>query len=295
MTNSVIHYNPSANEPVISVSQERFDQFVRYSQISSAAYQKSCAAPPQGIKLVKELSDAATNTEGFIAVDGAAKEMIVALRGTSNLPDAFTDLNFVQTDYQSPGVRECNGCKVHGGFLAAWNSIANETISTVQSELAANPGMRVTVTGHSLGGALASLATMSLNGSGIETTTFTMGQPRTGNQAYADFVDQKAPNFVRITHSNDGVPQIPPRILGYQHHSGEVWQPEKAVPQETFQCEGQEPGDCNNSVPGLGVNLAHLSYMGVQMGDLPGNAKICGDEEKGLLGTLLGFVGVGTT
>lgn len=101
-----------ANQSVAAVSQERFEQFVRYSQISSAAYQNGCASPPQGIELVKELSDVSTNTQGFVAVDRSANEMVVALRGTSNLQDAFTDLKFRQVDYQSLGVSGCQGCKV---------------------------------------------------------------------------------------------------------------------------------------------------------------------------------------
>jgi feruloyl esterase len=121
--------------------------------------------------------------------------------------------------------------------------VARETIDGVQAELAANPSAPVTVTGHSLGGSLASLAAMSLAGSGINATTYTFGQPRTGNPAYADFVDQTAPagRMFRVTHGNDGVPQVVTTHNGFQHHSTEFWQEDQAVAEGTFQCVGQEP------------------------------------------------------
>lgn len=107
-----------------------------------------------------------------------------------------------------------------------------------------NPGMRVSITGHSLGAALASLAAMSFIGSGIDVTTYTFGQPRTGNKQYADFVDRQAPpeTMFRVTHANDGVPQILFREVGYHHHSTEYWQPDKPVASRTFECRGQESG-----------------------------------------------------
>lgn len=88
-----------------------------------------------------------------------------------------------------------------------------------------NPDIRVTVTGHSLGASLASLAAMSLIGSGINVTTYTFGQPRTGNRAFAEYVDKQAPpgTMYRVTHANDGIPQIFPTVIGYRHHSTEYW------------------------------------------------------------------------
>jgi predicted lipase len=54
------------------------------------------------------------------------------------------------------------GTKVHSGFIRSYNSIADQVISLVGSQLDANPGYTVVSTGHSLGGSLASLAGVSL-------------------------------------------------------------------------------------------------------------------------------------
>lgn len=87
------------------------------------------------------------------------------------------------------------------------------------------------------------LATLTFVGSGIGVTTYTFGEPRTGNQQWADFVDQQAPegNMFRVTHANDGVPQTIPTADGYRHHSTEFWQEDEPTPEGTFRCSGQEP------------------------------------------------------
>ena len=60
----------------------------------------------------------------------------------------------------------------------------------INTQMDSNPGYALTVTGHSLGASLASLALESLVGVGVNITTYTSGQTRTGNPAYADYIDQ---------------------------------------------------------------------------------------------------------
>lgn len=151
-------------------------------------------------------------------------------------------------------------------------------MTTLTSSLAASPGYKLVVTGHSMGGALASLAAASLNGQNFTLTAYTYGQPRTGDQAYADYVDKVFPGsstMIRATHSNDGVPQIPPQSDGYRHHTTEYWESDDNTSAEgTYQCTGQEPQDCNQSEKGygignggIGINLAHLTYFGISIGN----------------------------
>ncbi|RYP47483.1 hypothetical protein DL768_006455 [Monosporascus sp. mg162] len=244
----------SIGSPVIrrqnpAVSQDLFDQFTRYATFSAATYASECPSPPFGATITKQINNKDTNTQGFIARDDAAKEVILAFRGTSNIQDFMVDLSEDLVPFNTTGVTNCEGCMAHEGFLKAWNSVAQESIDDVNAELAANSGYKVIVTGHSLGGALASLATVSMLGSGIDVTTFTYGQPRTGNQAFADFVDQQAPQgkMFRVTHANDGVPQVVSTSNGYSHHSTEFWQEDAAIAAGTFQCSGQEPQDLSSS------------------------------------------------
>jgi hypothetical protein len=133
--------------------------------------------------------------------------------------------------------------------VTAWNSASTEVIAAINIQKTSYPEYSLTVTGHSLGGALASLASPSLVGSGLNITTYTFGQPRTGNPAYADMVDRVLPfgKMFRVTHSNDGVPQTITVADGYRHHSTEFWENDSAGADTTVQCSGQEPPvSCNS-------------------------------------------------
>ena len=80
-------------------------------------------------------------------------------------------------------------------------------------------------------------------GVGLNPTTYTFGQARTGNPAYANMIDRILPfgKMFRVTHSNDGVPQMVPTSDGYRHHSTEFWENDPAGASTTVQCSGQEP------------------------------------------------------
>ncbi|OJD35842.1 feruloyl esterase a [Diplodia corticola] len=290
--------------PGPTVSNNTFARFVRYADFSSAAYASDCPNPPFGASITHRINNPDTDTQGFVARDDSAKEIIIAFRGTSDLADFGTDFSQELVSYTSPAVTAtCGNCTTHKGFLGAWNSIAEEAISAVRDQLSPNPSYNVTVTGHSLGASVAALATLSFLGAGIPVTTYTFGEPRTGNAAWADFVDQQAPpgNMFRVTHANDGVPQTIPTSDGYRHHSTEYWQRDEATPAGVFQCFGQEPTDCNNAVRGtglgangIGINAAHLEYLGISTGNpLDDGATACNGKPPTILGVIGGFLGFG--
>jgi predicted lipase len=84
----------------------------------------------------------------------------------------------------------------------------------------------ITLTGHSLGAAIALLDAVYLPLHLPANTTVRMvgyGMPRVGNVAFADYVD--ASEELVLTHVNnrkDPVPVVPWKFLGYRHPSGEV-------------------------------------------------------------------------
>lgn len=122
------------------------------------------------------------------------------------------------------------------------NSVSTSIVAVMQDQISAHPGYHPIVTGHSLGASIASLSSASLVHYFPDLTTYTLGQFRTGNPAYAAYIDRilPFPNMYRITHTNDGIPQTIHKSSGYLHHSTEFWELEPFGPKNTYKCQ---PGD----------------------------------------------------
>ncbi|EJD04681.1 alpha/beta-hydrolase [Fomitiporia mediterranea MF3/22] len=260
-----------------AISQAIMDDLERYIQFASGADQLFCPTP-LGTTLVTTFSDIGTDTQGYVTRDDERKEIIAAFRGSTDLQDFVTDLTFALADFSSPGVTGTDGVKVHLGFMDAYNSVADTVISTVSDQLKAHPDYSLISTGHSLGGALASLGGVSLAANFPDTPlrVFTFGQPRTGNPAYATLAENLigVSNLFRGTETYDGVPTIPPQFFGYQHHGSEFWasRDPNTDPKNIVACIGREDPHCSDSIPSTGINDAHLRYFG-QI--IPFNLTVC--------------------
>jgi hypothetical protein len=207
--------------------------------------------------------------------DDVAKELIVSFPGSDSLQDGVTDLNyFMMPLTTAPG---CTGCQVHGGVLIGWLSVRSSLISVLAGLRAQHSDYKTTVTGHSLGGGLASLAYTDLKSNSIPiAAAYTMGSLRVGNQAYADFTDRLSGasdtalgNFIRITHRFDGVPALPTTLMGFVHTRTEIYELDNLagtqMAQTTYRCYGQEAPDCSRLTAVPGINGDHLMYTGVSM------------------------------
>ncbi|KAF7323947.1 putative feruloyl esterase A [Mycena kentingensis (nom. inval.)] len=250
------------------ISSSLYDDLVRYTQYSSAAYQFVCAKP-LGQTLVRSFSGG--NTQGFVARDDSRKEIVVSFRGTFSVADAITDIQILLTPLVSPGLSK--SVSVHSGFLDAYNDVAQVVLNGVKGQVQAHPAYSIVVTGHSLGGALASIGAVSIK-TALPTTPmklFTFGQPRTGDAAYASFVESAigVNNIFRAVHTFDGVPTIP--LPGYRHHATQYWQFRDPVPivdspaSTVTKCSGGEDPTCSNLIPSTGINAAHVLYFGQVM------------------------------
>ncbi|KAL5494544.1 hypothetical protein ACEPAI_5 [Sanghuangporus weigelae] len=262
-----------------TISQELLAEFTRFTSLSVAAYQPSCATP-LGTELVLAINNDSTNTQGFIARDDANKQIIVTFRGSQQLADFIRGYNiWLRIPYSSPGVTETNDATAHVGFLDAYNSVASTILSTVSSELQAHPDYTLISTGHSLGASLASLCGVSLasNFPGTPLRVFTFGQPRTGDSAYADLAESLigVDNIYRAVHAYDGVPTLIPQALGFRHHGTEYWNFEDPATVDNVKvCTGQEDPTCSDSIPTTGINLAHIYYFGEVIG-IGRNPSVC--------------------
>lgn len=151
----------------------------------------------------------------FIDIDGAQchvvwnkKEVAIAFRGTE--PSEFTD---ILADLNAwPDEPLIGHGKVHNGFQNELEKLWVDVIKALTPHL----GKKLTLCGHSLGGAMATVAASRFSMDISIDCLFTYGSPRTGT---ADFVKAFAQvKHFRFVNNNDIVPTVPLALMGYRHH-----------------------------------------------------------------------------
>ncbi|HEX5050796.1 MAG TPA: hypothetical protein VFZ65_03405 [Planctomycetota bacterium] len=136
------------------------------------------------------------STQGALVVgDGVG---VLVFRGTTDLRDWLTNLRVAPAEWP-------HGGRVHDGFARGLASVWDE----VEEELR-RLGLPTYVTGHSLGGALATLAAAL----GAFVAAYTFGAPRVGDAAF--WRTLRCP-LHRVVNNRDIVPTVPPRRMGYTH------------------------------------------------------------------------------
>lgn len=132
----------------------------------------------------------------------APDHVVVAFRGTdiADHRNLLADADAMLAPFVTRG-------RVHRGFWAALEAIWPPLKAALTEVGAFRP---VYVTGHSLGGAMAVLASQLAP---MPVRLYTFGAPRVGDQAFHDAAIGTSARFV---HNFDIVTQLPPRVL-YRH------------------------------------------------------------------------------
>jgi esterase/lipase len=163
---------------------------------------------------------------GFTAVSHSDKAIIISFRGTQGFLQLVTESAEAvfanKTTFVTGGmVSEY----FFNGFNDVWINGMKDDISTLKNKY---PDYDFWITGHSLGGAMASLAAATIVKTGIKPASnvilYTFGQPRTGDKTFAQAHDALGMTQYRVTHHRDLVAHVPPENFeGYYHHESEVW------------------------------------------------------------------------
>jgi triacylglycerol lipase len=160
-----------------------------------------------GFRLVEIFNSDKTDTQAFLAANGDFA--VLAFRGTEvkKKKDVLTDLRATQIVAIEGGV--------HSGFQGAYDSVKDEiekALTTLDKKLP------IYLTGHSLGAALATVATQNLDQRSKFrdriAACYTFGSPRVGNTKYDRAF--KAPIY-RMVNTTDIVTVIPLLAMGYVH------------------------------------------------------------------------------
>jgi hypothetical protein len=164
------------------------------------------------------------------ANDGAAigwysrerRHLIVAVRGTkmSSLNNIVTDLRYFKKKHAALG-----GTRVHSGFEESARFLFRELREAELLPPSKDKDQwRVTLTGHSLGGAVATVLGMYLHIAGFPVSEIvTFGQPMLTNWKGAHEWNSLIP-LVRIVNDNDPVAVLPPTLpLPLNLRGGRFW------------------------------------------------------------------------
>lgn len=145
--------------------------------------------------------------------------VIISFRGTE--PDEYTDIAADLVAWK----KDLDGYgSAHAGFQGAYGGVESILKEKLQAE--SGRGLQVWVTGHSLGGALASLATTTIMDH-IKTDSsyslrgiYTYGMPRVGDTEYAEKIElgyeTNDVRAMRFRNGDDIVTQVPWQWMGFR-------------------------------------------------------------------------------
>lgn len=216
-----------------------------------------------GFVPVYSFNDTKHETRGYIGYTESQKTIYIAFQGTDSVKNWVSNLDAVTTSYP-----HCDGCTVHKGFYKAEQVVINDIFEQVRSLRNRFPDYSILVTGHSLGGALATLCATDLVSSGVSNVrVFNFGSPRVGNTAFAAYAQELYEHY-RVTHHKDMVLHVPMHER-FTHLNGEFYESGDGVPVQFVECTSttKHPEDKNCSYQWHITSISdHLWYMGMTMG-----------------------------
>lgn len=134
------------------------------------------------------------------------EEYVLAFRGTE--PDEISD---VLADLKAWPAGAMTHGKVHTGFKDEVDKLWNDLVS----HYAKHAEKRFMITGHSLGAAMATIATSRFEEYTNVHQLTTFGSPRVGTRKFVKNIS--TPHW-RFVNNNDIVCRVPLALMGYKHH-----------------------------------------------------------------------------
>jgi hypothetical protein len=153
-------------------------------------------------------------------------ELIVTFRGstTANWEDnVLVNMTLFRFVHRTQGY--AGNPRVHFGFQKMYQELQPSLRKAVAHWWGQGVARQVVFTGHSLGGALATLAAADLSDMlrPGQLSVIGFGSPRVGDQEFRRYVTPLIGNFYRQVESNDAIVHTPGTKLGYVHVGRELY------------------------------------------------------------------------
>ncbi|MDR9403862.1 MAG: lipase family protein [Halothece sp. Uz-M2-17] len=173
-----------------------------------------------------------TGTQCAMFLDSTEAVIYIIFRGSEERVDWSTNFDFKKVAFQNNVIQKeimqpreevypyskqsQSGAKMHQGFVNAYLSVREQVHDYLQRHTAS----KVIVTGHSLGGALSTLAAVDIQywfGEQLAIAIYTFGSPRVGNSGFRESFLKRIPDSYRFVYGMDLVPALPRPWQGYRH------------------------------------------------------------------------------
>ncbi len=154
---------------------------------------------------------------GFVAQD-AEGEVVIAIRGTHGIYERLEDCHYHAVEcpiLPDSGETEDGFTDVYLSLRTTVGPDGPSLVDALEAIRFPYPVSRVTVCGHSLGAALATLVALDLTvrGKFPELTLYTFASPRLGNARFVEVFQPLLPRAFRIANRADIVTELPPALL----------------------------------------------------------------------------------
>lgn len=207
--------------------------------------------------------NAATDTR--VLVRPTEKGLIIAFGGTDSSQNVKTDVRVTDTN---PDFLESVSKKlrVHTGFSRAYLSVRDTIFDATEQA-----DHKLTVTGHSLGGALATLAALDLSLRGYTVSCYTYGAPQVGDQLFVEAFNSKVFQSVRVVNGLDPVPKS--LSLQFMHVKG-MYPVSTTVTINPHDMSEYAVAVNRPKALGIMAVIVPLVYIGVLLGAAYGSKKV---------------------
>jgi len=167
------------------------------------------------------------NLQCFTGYDRVNERYVISFRGSNNFNNWLTNFNAIPAQY--PNAPQLDDPKIHPGFLAAFRALEEAGLRDAIIAMFAEEA-DVLVTGHSLGGALATVAALELKQNPRyqalnirSVAAWPFASPRVVNQELAALFNDVMDSSWRVVYRYDPVATVPTKAMGYYHVGTEVW------------------------------------------------------------------------
>lgn len=163
----------------------------------------------------------ATEPFGSVVKFKADGSLYLVFRGSKSIADFLVDDERDPITYNAPTPNPPSGIQVETGWYAVYNGLVDAL--RAQLKQIGGSGQQLTITGHSLGSALATLAVPDAVANSLRVRHYNSASPMVGLETFRTYYESlRVKETFRLVNTADTVPNFPSTPSGYVHVGTQV-------------------------------------------------------------------------